>query len=58
MCAHCQELPGHCLGLLGPSKNIPKKVPLNCRSLHGTPGQVGFARDDKGESGCPLNSHC
>ena len=21
----------------------------NCRSLHGTPGQVGFARDDKGE---------
>src|SRR5216683_1329258 len=21
----------------------------NCRSLHGTPGQVGFARDDKKE---------
>ena len=20
---------------------------MNCRSLHGTPGQVGFARDDK-----------
>jgi len=22
---------------------------LNCRSLHGKPGQVGFARDDKKE---------
>jgi hypothetical protein len=25
------------------------KGPRNCRSLHGTPGQVGFARDDKKE---------
>src|ERR1700733_1234616 len=33
------------------SKNISTKGPRNCRSLHGTPGQVGFARDDKGESG-------
>ncbi len=29
------------------AKNIPRKGPQNCRSLHGTPGQVGFARDDK-----------
>jgi hypothetical protein len=25
------------------SKNVLKKGPLNCRSLHGTPGQVGFS---------------
>ena len=29
------------------AKNIPRKGPQNCRSLHGTPGQVGFARDDE-----------
>jgi hypothetical protein len=46
------------------TKNISRKGPRNCRSLHGTPGQVGFARDDKervvereravvkGEGGC------
>jgi hypothetical protein len=28
-------------------ENISRKGPRNCRSLHGTPGQVGFARDDK-----------
>ena len=27
----------------------------NCRSLHGTPGQVGFARDDKREIGLSHN---
>jgi hypothetical protein len=33
---------------------IPSRLLLgewNCRSLHGRPGQVGFARDDKGEGG-------
>jgi hypothetical protein len=29
------------------SKSISRKGPRNCRSLHGKPGQVGFARDDK-----------
>jgi hypothetical protein len=28
------------------SKNISKRGPRNCRSLHGTPGQVGFAPPD------------
>jgi hypothetical protein len=30
------------------SKNISKKGPQNCRSLHGTPGQVGYAPNDTG----------
>jgi len=36
-------------GKPGVSKNISKKGPQNRRSLHGTPGQVGYARDDKKE---------
>jgi hypothetical protein len=30
----------------------------NCRSLHGTLGQVGFARDDKGEISFPVGISC
>jgi hypothetical protein len=33
------------------SKNISTRGPLNCRSL-------GFARDDKGESGASMESSC
>ncbi len=33
-------------------ENIPRKGPRNCRSLHGTPGQVGFAPNDKEEGRC------
>ena len=33
------------------SKNIPKKGPLNCRSL-------GCARDDKGEGDASMKSSC
>jgi len=32
----------------------PSAGKKNCRSLHGTPGQVGFARDEKGRS-CGLH---
>jgi hypothetical protein len=38
------------------SKNISRKGPRNCRSLHGTPGQVDCARDDKGESDASIES--
>src|ERR1700730_5296838 len=31
-------------------KNISKKDPRNCRSLHGAPGQVGFAPNDTGRA--------
>jgi hypothetical protein len=34
-------------------KNISTKDPRNCRSLHGTPGQVGFVRDDKAGKALP-----
>jgi hypothetical protein len=43
---------------LGKSKNISRKGPRNCRSLHGTPGQVGCARDDKGKSDAFIESGC
>jgi hypothetical protein len=36
------------------TKNISRNGPRNCRSLHGTPGQVDCARDDKGESGASI----
>jgi hypothetical protein len=37
---------------------VSKKGPRNCRSLHGTPGQVGFARDDKGKGDISMESGC
>ena len=33
-----------------------RKGPQNCRSLHGKPGQVGCARDDKGEGVASMKS--
>ncbi len=35
-------------------KNIPTKGPQNRMSLHGTPGQVGVAPNDKEEGGFPV----
>jgi hypothetical protein len=35
---------------------VSRRGPWNCRSLHGTPGQVGFARDDKGKGSILMES--